>query len=99
MSLRGRTIEERATMPGGSEILVRVGLAADPYIARKELDTITVELEREGEHLAAVTTVLSPKHESEAVALARQIKAGLESGELEPTAAAIEPLAERIPGR
>ena len=31
-----------------------------------------------------------------AVALAREIKAGLESGELEPTAAAIEPLADRL---
>lgn len=86
-------------MPGGEEIVVRVGLAADPYIAKKELDTVTVELEREGEHLAAVTTVLSSQHESEAVALAREIKAGLESGDLEPTAAAIEPLAERIPAR
>ena len=82
-------------MPGG-EILVRVGLAADPYIAKKELETVTVELERDGTHLAAVSTVLGPEHEREAVALAREIKAGLESGDLEPTAAAIEPLAERM---
>lgn len=97
MSLRGRTVEERATLPGGGEVVVRVGVLADPYIARKELDTVTVELEREGEHLAAVNTVLDPEHESDAVALAREIKAGLESGELEPTAAAIEPLADRLP--
>jgi hypothetical protein len=97
MSLRGRTIVERATMPGGDEIVVRVGLAADPYIAKKELDTVTVELEQDGEHLAAVSTVLGPDHEGEAVALAREIKAGLESGELQPTAAAIEPLADRMP--
>jgi hypothetical protein len=96
MSLRGRTIEERASVAGG-EILVRVGLAADPYIAKKELATVTVELERNGEHLAAINTVLGPEHEREAVALAREIKAGLESGALEPTAAAIEPLADRMP--
>ena len=97
MSLRSRTIEERATLPTGSEVVIRVGVLPDPYVARKELETVSVELEAEGEHLAAVTTVLDPEHESEARALAREIKAGLESGELEPTAAAIEPLADRIP--
>ena len=96
MSLRGRTVEERATLPGGDEVVVRVGVLGDSYIAKKELDTVTVELERDGEHLAAVNTVLEPEHESEAVALAREIKTGLESGQLEPTAAAIEPLADRI---
>jgi hypothetical protein len=45
-----------------------------------------------------VTTVLDASDESEARALLREIVAGLESGELEPTAGAIEPLAERIPG-
>lgn len=82
---------------GGGEILVRVGLAVDPYIRPREVDTVTVELVQNGEHLAAVNTVLGPEHESEAVALAREIKVGLESGALEPTAAAIEPLADRIP--
>lgn len=97
MSLRGRTVEERATLPTGEEVIVRVGVLGDPYIARREIDTVTVELEHAGAHLAAVSTVLGPKHESEAVALAREIKAGLESGALEPTAAAIEPLADRMP--
>lgn len=99
MSLRGRTIEERATLPNGGEVVVRVGVLGDPYIAKRELDTVTVELEREGEHLAAVNTVLEAEQESAAVALVREIKAGLESGKLEPTAAAIEPLADRIPSR
>jgi hypothetical protein len=99
MSLRGRTVEERARLPEGDDVVVRIGVLGDPYIAKKELDTVTIELEREGEHLAAVNTVLAPEQESEAVALAREIKAGLESGELEPTAAALEPLADRIPSR
>ena len=98
VSLRGRTIEERATLPSdGGEVVIRVGVLPDPYIPKQELDTVSVELERDGEHLAAVTTVLGVEQESEARALAREIRTGLESGELEPTAAAIEPLADRIP--
>jgi hypothetical protein len=97
VSLRGRTIEERAVLSEGGEVVIRVGVADDPYIAKKELDTVTVELERDGEHIAAVNTVLDVDQESEAVALAREIRAGLESGELEPTAGAIEPLANRVP--
>jgi hypothetical protein len=91
-------IEERATLPAGGEVVIRVGVLPDPYVAKKELDTVSVELqELGGEHLAAVATVLSPDQDSEALALAREIKRGLESGALEPTAGAIEPLADRIP--
>jgi hypothetical protein len=39
--------------------------------------------------------VLSADQSSEARALARDVVAGLESGELEPTAAALEPLADQ----
>jgi hypothetical protein len=48
-----------------------------------------------GNHLAAVNTVLEADQTSEALALAREIVAGLESGKLEPTAAALEPLADQ----
>jgi hypothetical protein len=48
----------------------------------------------DGVHLAAVNTVLGPEQQSEALHLAKEIVAGLESGTLEPTAAAIEPLAD-----
>ena len=40
-------------------------------------------------------TVLEADQVSEARALAREIVAGLESGDLEPTAAALEPLADQ----
>ncbi|MBA2462928.1 MAG: hypothetical protein H0V45_14390 [Actinobacteria bacterium] len=51
---------------------------------------------RAGEEvLATLNTVLDPEQESEARALAREIAAGLESGDLEPTAGAIEPLADQ----
>jgi hypothetical protein len=46
--------------------------------------------------LAAVNTVLDPDQESEAEQLAREIAQKLEAGELEPTASAIEPLADTL---
>ncbi len=98
MSLRANPAEQTATLPDGELVTVRVGIADDSYIPKRELDTVVVELAANGEHVAAVTTVLDASDESEARALLREIVAGLESGELEPTAGAIEPLAERIPG-
>jgi hypothetical protein len=94
VSLNGNPVERTATLPDGREVLIRIGVPDDPYIPRPELRTVDVELFSGGEHLAAVTSVLLPEQESEALALARQIQAGLESGELEPTAGAIEPLAD-----
>lgn len=97
MSLRGRPIVQQAALPDGRRLVVRVGVPDDSYIPKRELDTVALELLEDGQVAATVNTVLGPEHESEARALAREIKAGLESGELEPTAAAIEPLADRIP--
>jgi hypothetical protein len=79
------------------DVLIRVGVLPDPYVPTKELDTVSIELVGDGEHLGAVASVLDPDQESEARALAREIKAGLESGRIEPTAGAIEPFADRIP--
>jgi hypothetical protein len=96
VSLRGRTVDERATLPDGRHVTVHVGVPADPYIPRRDLETVDVEL-RMGTHvLAAVNTVLDPDQESEALELARAIAKGLESGELEPTAHSIEPLADTL---
>ena len=97
MSLRGEPVELRATLPDGREALVRVGVPEDPYIPRRELDTVDVEIAFDGRVAAAVNTILEPEQDHEARQLAREIVAGLESGELEPTAAAIEPLADRLP--
>jgi hypothetical protein len=94
MSLRGEPIDVTATLPDGRTIRIRIGVPEDSYIARRELDTVDIELFDGGQHLAAVNTVLGAGQESEARALAREIVAGLESGELEPTAAALEPLAD-----
>jgi hypothetical protein len=97
VSLRGNRIELSATLPDGRQALVRVGVPDDPYIPRRELDTVDVEIVLDGRVAAAVNTILEPEQEHEARKLAREIVAGLESGELEPTAGAIEPLADSLP--
>ena len=96
MSLRGHTIEQTATLPDGRHVTVHVGVPEDPYIPRRELETVDVELHAGGRVHAAVNTVLDPDQESEALQLAREIKKGLESGELKPTASSIEPLADTL---
>lgn len=90
-------MEQEASLPDGRVFLVRVGLAEDSYIPRREVDTVTIELLEGDEVAASVNTVLGPEHETEARALVRQVATRLETGELEPTAGALEPLADTIP--
>ena len=61
MSLRGDPLEQEVKLPDGRVVAVRVGIAEDSYIPRRELDTVTIEIwdEGKGEHLAGVATVLS----------------------------------------
>src|SRR5436190_3672157 len=72
VSLRGRTIEQTATLPDGRSVTVHVGVPDDPYIPRSQLETVDVELHAGGTVLAAVNTVLDPDEESGAVELARE---------------------------
>jgi len=97
MSLRGTPVEQPATLPDGRHVVIRVAVPEDPYIQKREIDTVSLELVSDGEVEATVNTVLAPDQVSEARQLARDVAARLEAGELEPTAAAIEPLADRIP--
>ena len=97
MSLNGSPIQQTASLPDGRQVHVRIGVPEDSYIPRRQLRTVDVELFTDEEHLAAVNSVLLPEQESEARALARRIVAGLESGQLEPTAGAIGPLADDPP--
>lgn len=96
VSLRNRRVEQTATLPDGEVVTVQVGVPDDPYVPRRELETVAVELRSDGRVLASVNTVLDVGQESEALELAREVVQGLESGELEPTAGAIEPLADRL---
>jgi hypothetical protein len=96
MSLRQSAVERQLTLPDGRDALVRVGVPDDPYVSQRELDTVAAEIVVGSEVAATVNTVLDADEESKALDLAREIAEGLESGELEPTAAAIEPLADRL---
>jgi hypothetical protein len=97
MSLRGSPIVEEVSLPDGRVFVVRVGIPDDSYIPRREIDTVAIELLEDGQVAASVNTVLGPEHESEARALARDVASRLAAGELEPTAGALEPLADSIP--
>jgi len=97
VTLRAGPLEHDATLPDGRVVRVRVGLPEDGYIRPKDLETVTLELYGDGEHLAGVSTILEPAQVDEATALLHRIVAGLESGELAPTAGAIEPLADTLP--
>lgn len=96
MSLRGAPLEAEVAIPDGRTVRARIGVPEDSYIPQRELDTVTIELYANGEHIAAVTTVLDAAQTSEAHALLEEIVAGLGSGELSPTAGALEPLADRL---
>jgi hypothetical protein len=97
VTLRAGPLERDATLPDGRIVRVRVGLPEDGYITPKDLETVTLELSGDGEHLAAVTTILEPAQVDEARVLLRRVVDGLESGRLAPTAHAIEPLADTLP--
>jgi hypothetical protein len=96
VSLRGAPLEAEVTIPDGRIVRVQIGVADDSYIPKRELDTVTVELYANGEHIAAVNTVLDADQTAEARELLQEIAIGLESGDLPPTAGAIEPLADRL---
>jgi hypothetical protein len=95
MSLRA-PLQQDATLPDGRVVHVRVGVPADSYIPARELDTVALEVFDDSEHLAAVNTVLDVDQDREGLALLREVVAGLESGDLAPTAGAIEPLADTL---
>ena len=96
MSLRGQPVEKEATLPGGQRVLIRVALASDGYVPRRELHTVTLELLADDRVQATVNTVLEPAQVKEARHLAEEVARRLETGELEPTTSAIEPLADSI---
>jgi hypothetical protein len=96
MSLHGNPIHETAHLPKGGEVQVFVGMLQDPYIADELMDTVVLELRIGANVVASVETVLDADQVSEATELARQVADGLRSGELEPHASSIEPLADQL---
>jgi hypothetical protein len=96
VTLRGVPVVETTTLPDGRDVEIRVGVPSDDYVPARELDTVALEVRVAGELVAALNTVLDPEQDSEARALAREIAEGLSSGRLEPTAGALEPLADTL---
>ena len=99
MSLRGEPLEQETTLPDGRVVAVRVGLAEDSYIPRRERDTVVLALwdEGRGEHHAGGATVRSADDVDAARALLREVVQSLADGSLAPTAGALEPLADSVP--
>ena len=94
MTLRGNPVSTTATLPDGRQAEIWIGVPDDDYVPARELDTVALEVRVDGEVTAALNTVLEPEQTSEARHLGREIADGLASGRLEPTAAALEPLAD-----
>ncbi len=93
MSLRGHPVSESATLPDGRTVAIELRVLDDDYVEERQR-TVTLELLEGEQVLASLNTVLDPEDTGEARRLAHEIRGGLESGELEPTAGAIEPLAD-----
>jgi hypothetical protein len=97
VSLRTGPVEREAALPDGRMFVVRVAVASDPYVPRRDLTTVSLELLLDdGRVEATVNTVLRPEQVDAARKLAADVADRLESGQLQPTAAAIEPLADSI---
>jgi hypothetical protein len=90
-------VQETATLPDGRRAEIWLGVPTDDYVPARELDTVALEVRVDGEIVAALNTVLEPEHTSEGRKLARELAEGLSSGRLEPTAGALEPLADAPP--
>jgi hypothetical protein len=97
MSLRGVPVIEHATLPSGGTVTVWVGVPDDPYIEDKtQLTTVDIQLHEGNAVVASLTTVLEPEQTSQAVDLAREVRAALEAGEIGLHANELEPFADRL---
>jgi hypothetical protein len=97
MSLLGEPVVEHAALPHGGTVTIWVGVIDDAYYDDKsQLTTVDIQL-REGRGVvASVSTVLDPDQASEALALAREVKAALEAGEIGLHAHDLEPFADKL---
>lgn len=73
-----------------------VGVPDDPYIEKKYLSTVDIQLHEGNAVIASLSTVLGPDQTSEALQLAREVKTAIESGEIGLHASELEPFADRL---
>lgn len=97
MSLRTSPVVEHASLPGGGSVTVWVGVPDDPYIDDKsQLTTVDIQLHEGNGIVASMSTVLDPDQSSEALQLAREVRAAIENGEIGLRAEDLEPFADRL---
>jgi hypothetical protein len=97
VTLRSSPAIQHAALPQGGSVTVWVGVPDDPYIDdKRQLTTVDVQLHEGNAVLASLTTVLDPDQVSEALQLAREVKAALESGEIGLHADDLERFADRL---
>jgi len=88
---------EHASLPGGGTVTVWIGVPDDPYIEDKQsLNTVDIQLLEGSAVVASLSTVLDEDQTSEALALAREVKAALEAGQIGLHANELEPFADRL---
>ncbi len=74
-----------------------VGVPDDPYIEdKRQLTTVDIQLREGSSVIATLSTVLEPEQTSEALSLAREVKAAIERGEIGLKASELEPFADRL---
>ena len=96
MSLHGNPIIETTHLPDGRNARIRVGIAEDSYIPDRELNTVVLEVRVGNGVVAVIDTVLDAEQVDAAHHLASRVRDGLATGEFEPTASALERLADSV---
>jgi hypothetical protein len=97
VSLFASPVLEHASLPQGGTVTVWVGVPDDPYYDDKSLlTTVDVQLREGNAVIASVSTVLDPDQSDQARALAREVKAALEAGDIGLHADDLEPFADRL---
>jgi hypothetical protein len=97
VTLRASPVVEHAALPNGGTVVIWVGVPDDAYYDDKnELTTVDIQLREGSSVLASVSTVLDPDQDSEALALARDVKAAIESGVIGLHAHELEPFADQL---
>jgi hypothetical protein len=97
VSLRGSPVVEHAVLPSGGSVTIWIGVPDDPYIEdKRQLTTVDIQLHEGNNVIASLSTVLEPDQTSEALQLAREVKAALEAGEIGLHANELEPFADRL---
>jgi len=97
VTLLGTPVEEHAKLPGGGSVVIWVGVPDDPYYDDKsQLTTVDIQLHEGNGIVASMETVLDPDQRSEALQLARAVKAAIEAGEIGLHAQELERFADQL---